>query len=157
MASVIGMTYSSISTKPHEYLRKHETHQTDSLERKDSSPERQLSTPETRCRKRTWHLPDREWPVLGVEQLTLVCLFRAIIPASFPNMEMSPARMNASATSAVVLSFPRLRMRASSKKMITCYKMKHWMLRSFAQPMIARTKDRRFSKTKMTYAETKPS
>ena len=70
---------------------------------------------------------------------------------------MSPARMNASATSAVVLSFPRLRMRASSKKMITCYKMKHWMLRSFAQPMIARTKDRRFSKTKMTYAETKPS
>lgn len=64
--------------------------------------------------------------------------------------------MNASATSAVVLSFARLRIRASGRKMTICSRMKYWIPRRVAHFVMAMTKACKFSATKMVYAETKP-
>ena len=79
-----------------------------------------------------------------------------MITPSLPKMYIKPARMKTSATSAVVLSFARLRMRANGRKMIICRRMKYWMPSSVAQLVMARVNDCKFSETKMMYALTKP-
>lgn len=88
---------------------------------------------------------------------TCACPLFAIIAASLPKMYIRPAKMNASAISAVVLSLAKLRISARGRKMTICRRIKYCIPSSLAQFVIARVNDCRFSETNIMYAETKPS